>query len=332
MKRYVCIHGHFYQPPRENPWLEIIELQDSAYPYHDWNERIATECYGPNTASRMMNAENRIIRLVNNYSRMSFDFGPTLLSWLEKKAPDIYQAILSADLESRAYYSGHGVAMAQAYNHMIMPLTHPRDKYTQIVWGIKDFEHRFDRKPEGMWLPETAVDLETLDLMASEDIRFTILAPGQARRIRPDTGKKWQNVGKEKIDITMPYAVRLPSGKSIALFFYDGAISRAIVFEGLLNSGPSFLKRLLKGFSEKRKSAQLVHVATDGESYGHHHRFGDLPFPMDLWKVQKNCFQIADSTYDMVLKRAKGGDPQAQKWVSQFRNVADRLSIFIRPD
>jgi len=316
MKRCVCIHGHFYQPSRENPWLEIIEAQDSAYPYHDWNERIAAECYGPNTASRMMNAADRIVRLVNNYSRMSFDFGPTLLSWLEKKAPDLYQEILAADLESSEYFSGHGVAMAQAYNHMIMPLADPRDKCTQIVWGIKDFEHRFDRKPEGMWLPETAVDLETLDLMAAEGICFTILAPGQARRVRPITGKKWKDVGKGKIDTAMPYAARLPSGRSMALFFYDGAISRAIAFEGLLSSGTSFLERLLEGFTAKRKSAQLVHVATDGESYGHHHRFGNISLAHVLNELHSGN-NVCLTTYGEYLEMY----PPSQE-VEIFENTA----------
>ena len=161
--RHICIHGHFYQPPRENPWLEEIELQDSAYPYHDWNERITAECYAPNSASRILDNENRILKIVNNYSRISFNFGPTLLQWLEKQSPETYRAIIAADRDSQEKFSGHGSALAQAYNHMILPLAHRRDKFTQIRWGIRDFERRFGRIPEGMWLPETAVDLETLE-------------------------------------------------------------------------------------------------------------------------------------------------------------------------
>lgn len=302
MNRYVCIHGHFYQPPRENPWLEIIEEQKSACPYHDWNERIADECYGPNAASRIMNTENRIIRMVNNYSRMSFDFGPTLLSWLEKKAPDIYKGILSGDQESRKRFSGHGGALAQAYNHMIMPLANARDKTTQVIWGIKDFEYRFHRKPEGMWLPETAVDLETLDIMAAAGIRFTILAPRQAGRVRTMSGSKWEDVGTGQIDATMPYLQRLPSGKSMALFFYDAAIAHAIAFEGLLSSGASLLKRLLAGFTAERDGAQLVHVATDGESYGHHHRFGDMALTHVLDNLSAS-HGAALTTYGEFLQR-----------------------------
>src|SRR5437868_1678846 len=181
---YICIHNHFYQPPRENPWLEAIEVQDSAYPYHDWNERITAECYAPNSASRVLDGEDRIINIVNNYSLISFNFGPTLLSWLELYAPRVYEAIRAADRESAERFSGHGSAISQAYNHIIMPLANTRDKRTQVIWGIRDFEHRFGRKPEGMWLPEAAVDLETLDILARHGIKFTILAPRQARRVR----------------------------------------------------------------------------------------------------------------------------------------------------
>src|SRR5512143_2427025 len=194
MERYICIHGHFYQPPRENPWLEDIELQDSAYPYHDWNERINAECYAPNTVSRILDGENRIVKLPNNYAKISFDFGPTLLAWMQLKAPDTYEAILAADRMSRKHFSGHGSALAQAYNHMIMPLANRRDKYTQILWGIRDFEYRFGRLPEGMWLPETAVDLETLDIMAALGIQFTILAPHQAKQIRLIGQESWVDV------------------------------------------------------------------------------------------------------------------------------------------
>ncbi|MCK5212829.1 MAG: glycoside hydrolase, partial [Dehalococcoidia bacterium] len=161
-ERYVCIHGHFYQPPRENAWLEQIEVQDSAYPYHDWNERIAAECYSPNAESRILDNEGYITNLANNYARMSFNFGPTLLSWMERANPDTYEAILQADRESQSLFSGHGSAIAQAYNHLILPLANLRDKHTQVSWGLADFRHRFGREAEGMWLPETAVDTETL--------------------------------------------------------------------------------------------------------------------------------------------------------------------------
>jgi alpha-amylase/alpha-mannosidase (GH57 family) len=219
LERYICIHGHFYQPPRENPTLEAIEVQDSAYPYHNWNERITAECYAPNTAARILDREGRIVKIVNNYARMSFDAGPTLLAWLEANQPEVYGAILAADYESRERFSGHGSALAQAYNHAIMPLLNWRDKATQVQWGVRDFEHRFGRAPEGMWLPEAAVDLETLDIMAAHGIRFTILAPHQAARERRIGDHLIRDVCGGRIDPSMAYALRLPSGRTINLFF-----------------------------------------------------------------------------------------------------------------
>jgi alpha-amylase/alpha-mannosidase (GH57 family) len=295
MERYICIHGHFYQPPRENPWLEAIELQDSAYPYHDWNEKITAECYATNATSRVLEEKNRIVQMVNNYSRISFNFGPTLLAWLEEKAPDVYGAILDADRESQKIFSGHGSALAQAYNHMILPLANSRDKYTQIVWGIQDFEHRFERKPEGMWLPETAVDLETLDILSEQGILFTILAPHQARQVRPIGDGKWQDVSGGNIDPTMAYTLRLPSGRTIVLFFYDGPISRAVAFERLLRSGELFAQRLMGGFSDTRTWPQIVNIATDGETYGHHHRFGDMALAYALNYIEsKNLARLTN--------------------------------------
>ncbi len=289
MERYVCIHGHFYQPPRENPWLEAIELQDSAYPYHDWNERVTAECYSPNASSRILDGQDYIISIVNNYAKISFNFGPTLLAWLEQKAPDVYQSILLADRESMKNFSGHGSAIAQPYNHMIMPLANSRDKYTQVLWGVRDFQRRFGRKPQGMWLPETAVDLETLDIMASLGIRFTILSPYQAKQVRRIGEREWKDVGGGRIDPRMAYRVDLPSGRAINVFFYDGPISRAVAFEGLLNRGEYLAHRLLDAFSsDDRERPQLVHIATDGESYGHHHRFGDMALAYALHYFETN--------------------------------------------
>lgn len=238
-----CIHGHFYQPLRETPWLEGVELEDSAYPYHDWNERITAECYAPNTASRILDTEKRITEIVNNYSKMSFNFGPTPLGWIERHQTEVYHAIFEADRLSMEKFSGHGSALAQVYNHMIMPLANRRDKYTQVLWGIKDFEKRFGRFPEGMWLPETAVDTETLELLAEVGIKFTVLAPSQAKRVkRMRKGVKWYNVDGGRIDPTTAYLCYLPSRKAINLFFYDGPISQDIAFGGLLNNGEPLLK------------------------------------------------------------------------------------------
>ena len=211
MERFVCIHGHFYQPPRENPWLEAIELQDSAYPYHDWNERITAECYAPNATARILDDAKKIESIVNNYAGMSFNFGPTLLSWLELKSPKVYRAILEADFDSRRRFSGHGGAIAQVYNHMIMPLANSRDRVTQVRWGLADFERRFGRPAEGMWLAETAVDIESLEILAAHGIRFTILSPHQALRTRKPGGR-WKEIADASIDTTMAYEQKLPSG------------------------------------------------------------------------------------------------------------------------
>ncbi len=287
MRRYICIHGHFYQPPRENPWLEEVEIQDSAYPYHDWNERITAECYAPNTASRILDPEGVIINIVNNYCRMSFDVGPTLLQWMARHSRETYEAIIEADRISMDRL-GHGGAIAQAYNHIIMPLANSRDKYTQVYWGIRDFEFRFGRPPEGMWLPETAVDTETLEIMASLGIRFTILSPQQALRFRKLGEKQWHDCSGGAIDPTRAYLVNLPSGDSITVFFYDGPISSEVAFGGLLKNGEEFAKRLTGAFKEDRNWAQLVHIATDGETYGHHHRGGDMALAYCLYYIENN--------------------------------------------
>jgi alpha-amylase/alpha-mannosidase (GH57 family) len=288
MNPYICIHGHFYQPPRENPWLGEVEIQDSAYPFHDWNERISAECYAPNSASRILDDEKAIVNIVNNYTKLNFNFGPTLLSWMEKHEPETYAAILEADKQSQIRFSGHGSAIAQAYNHIIMPLANSRDKHTQVFWGIQDFIYRFNRIPEGMWLPETAVDLETLEVLAQEDIEFTILSPNQARQIRKIGEKDWTEVSDGKIDAKRTYLVQLSSGKNIAVFFYDGPISHDIAFGDLLKNGELFAQRLLQSFSQKQAEAQIVHVATDGESYGHHHRFGDMALAYCLDKIESD--------------------------------------------
>ncbi len=286
MKKYICVHGHFYQPPRENPWLEAVEMQDSAHPYHDWNERITAECYAPNAHSRLIDGESRIEQIVNNYSRISFNFGPSLLLWMQEKAPDILKALQDADKESQRRFSGHGSAIAQCYNHQIMPLSNARDKITQVAWGVRDFEARFGRSPEGMWLPECGVDIESLEALAQFGIQFTILSPFQASRVRPIGGGDWQDVNGGKVDPSRAYKVNLPSGKSIAVFFYDAPVAQAVAFERLLTDGGRLADRLVGAFSDARDWDQLVHVGTDGESYGHHFHYGDMALAYALRSVE----------------------------------------------
>src|SRR5690606_2165707 len=251
MERYLCIHGHFYQPPRENPWLEAVEFQESAEPYHDWNDRITDECYAANARSRILDSEGRIERIVNNYTRISFNFGPTLLSWMESFRPEVYRAIIDADRESTERFSGHGSAMAQAYNHMILPLANARDRRTQVLWGIHDFRRRFGRMSEGMWLPETAANTETLEVLAELGLRFTILAPRQAARFRKIGDEDWTDANSG-IDPTRAYLQRLPSGRTISLFFYDGPVSQGVAFERLLETGERFAGRLMEIFDDQR--------------------------------------------------------------------------------
>ncbi|HEX5059774.1 MAG TPA: DUF3536 domain-containing protein, partial [Kofleriaceae bacterium] len=282
-EKWVCIHGHFYQPPRENPWLEAIEPQPSAHPYRDWNERITAECYRPNTAARVVDGHGQIIQIVDNYQRMSFNVGPTLMSWLEKCAPDVHTALIDADRESVKRFSGHGSAMAQAFNHMIMPLASKRDQATQVKWGIADFKRRFGRAPEGMWLPECAVDTPSLEALAAEGIVFTVLAPHQAKAWRPPGGE-WRTTA---VDPGRAYKYKLPSGKTIDLFFYDGATAQAVAFERLLSDGHQIISRMTARGAVEDDKPTLCHIATDGETYGHHHRYGDMALAWALSQVEQ---------------------------------------------
>jgi alpha-amylase/alpha-mannosidase (GH57 family) len=252
-KTALIIHGHFYQPPRENPWTGDVEREVSAAPYHDWNERIHAECYAPNAAALVGS------QIVNNYAHLSFNFGPTLLSWLERHHPATYEKIIEADKESVRARSGHGNAIAQAYGHAILPLCNDHDRLTQVVWGLADFRHRFGREPEAMWLPETAVDDATLEVLIEQGLRYVILAPSQADR-PVDAGRAYK------------YLHRDGSGRSIAIFFYDGPLARAIAFEQALTSS----ERLMRMIEPAAHGKAMINIATDGETYGHHFKFGDL--------------------------------------------------------
>ncbi len=270
----LIIHGHFYQPPRENPWTGKVEQEIGAAPYHDWNERIHAECYAPNAWAQINGPQHTIERTINNYERISFDFGPTLLSWLERHHHSTYQRILEADRISVGLHGGHGNAIAQAYGHAILPLCNDRDRLTQVLWGIADFRHRFRREPESLWLPETACNNATLDLLIEQGLRFVILAPRQAKRYKPVESKEWQSTQHGGVDSSRAYRYvhQDGSGRSITVFFYDGPASRAIAFERVLASSEALVQK----FKEAASKGDLVNVATDGETYGHHFKFGDL--------------------------------------------------------
>ncbi|HEX3559602.1 MAG TPA: DUF3536 domain-containing protein [Pyrinomonadaceae bacterium] len=271
----LVVHGHFYQPPRENPWTDLVDREPGAGAFNDWNERIHADCYRPNAFARISDQYGRVERIVNNYTNLSFNFGPTLLTWLERSFPETYARILEADRESVRRRRGHGNAIAQGYNHAILPLCNERDRRTQIRWGVADFRRRFGREPESLWLPETACDEATLDSLIEEELKYVVLAPSQAGRVRPLGSDAWRDASDGGVDTTVPYKFfhRDGGGRSLAVFFYDGGIARAIAFEGLLASSHALVGVCARAAA--RVGAQVVNVATDGESYGHHYRGGD---------------------------------------------------------
>ena len=284
MTRYICIHGHFYQPPRENPWTGKIDPQPSAAPFANWNLRIADECYLANTKAKILKEDGSIERYVNNYEFLSYNFGPTLLRWFDDFIPELAQGLVDADAKSIKRF-GHGTAMAQVYHHSILPLCDIQDKRTEVAWGIADFKKRYGRMPEGIWLAETAVDIETLEILAEYGIAFTILAPRQAKAVATIGSDKWTSVDEGSLDTSRPYLCELPSGKTISLFFYHGDLAMEVAFRGALDNGESFAKRIYDvslNFAED----SLLHYATDGESYGHHHRYGEMALAY--------CFQTLD--------------------------------------
>ena len=283
-RRLLCLHGHFYQPPRENPWIDEIEVQDSAGDFHDWNARITVECYAPNGAARLKSGQDRIVDIVNNYDHLSFNFGPTLFAWLERHRPDVYQRILAAD-QLALTRTGHGNAIAQGYGHSILPLDSPRDRLTQIRWGVADFRRRFGRAPEGFWLPECAADTPTLEALAGEGIRFTVLSPWQARRVKPPGGD-WQDAAGARFDPTRPYRVRA-GGRELVVFFYDGHIARDLAFGETLASGERLVSRLEGGFDARRGHDEVLVVALDGETLGHHRKGGDEGLAAGLRQLER---------------------------------------------
>jgi len=357
---YVTIHGHFYQPPRENPYLNTIERQPSAQPYHDWNERIHHECYRPNAFARILNDSQQLIRIVNNFEYLSFNIGATLMSWLEQYDLEVYQRILEADRLSSKRLNGHGNAIAQVYNHIILPLANKRDKYTQIRWGKEDFYSRFNREPEGMWLAETAVDYETIEALIDEEIKFIILAPSQAESCRPiphehsqEKDLQWHKVAGSQIDPTRPYRCFIQDGRYIDIFFYDGPISRDMGFNDVLATADNLIGRLGQAIKGDNRPSQLINVATDGETFGHHkastekclaYAFSEV-FAARGWKVTNyaHYLSISEPTWEVKLKPVTswscahgvdrwqddcgcgGGGVWHQKWRRPLRESLDWL-------
>lgn len=316
-KKYLTVHGHFYQPPRENPWLEQIEIQDSAFPFHDWNARICSECYSPNSFSKIVGDNDKILDIVNNYANMSFNMGPTLLSWMEKFEPYTYERIVKADADSVYEFNGHGNALAQVYNHIIMPLANEKDKYTQVIWGIEDFKRRFGRMPEGIWLSETACDDETLGVLSDCGIKFTVLSPYQAEKVLYKGDSDYTDVSKGNIDTSRAYRynIRCRKGQTIDLFFYNAQISQAVAFEELLKDGSRFVDKLKTGVTQNENC--LVNIATDGESYGHHTKFGDMALAYVL-RIKSHDEGFVLTNYGEFLEKFPPEDEVVIKEVSSW--------------
>lgn len=319
----LVIHGHFYQPPRENPWTDDIEHQPGAHPFPNWNERIARECYRPNAFARIVDNYGRVERIVNNYSLINFNFGATLLAWLERFHPDTYARILEADRASVFKRSGHGNAIAQGYHHSILPLCNERDMRTEIRWGMADFRRRFRREPESLWLPETACNDATLGALIDEGLKYVILSPFQAERVRPAGSEVWLSVIDGHLDTTVPYRYlhRDGSGRSLAIFFYDGQLAKAIAFDGLLASSHMLLDRFERS-APPAGGEGVVHAATDGESYGHHFKFGDrcLAYGLEVeaaargFRVTNYGEFLAENAPEMEVELRAGVDGEGTAW------------------
>ncbi|WP_291322517.1 DUF3536 domain-containing protein [Desulfonatronospira sp.] len=296
MPQHLCIHGHFYQPPRFDPWLEEVLPEASAAPYSDWNQRINRESYDPLSSARILDGQGRIKQIINCYEFINFNFGPTILRWMARHCSGTYKKILEGDRKSIQRF-GRGNAMAQIYHHIIMPLTTDEDRDVEISWSIQDFEHRFGRRPEGFWLSETAVSTPDLEALARAGIRFTVLAPRQARSIS-DLQGNWTQVTEDSLPKDRPYKVKLQSGREIAVFFYDGPVSQAVAFENLLSDGEGFWQRIISSRDQK-----LLSLATDGESYGHHFKFGEMALAWVLNRAQQPESPLSLTNFSSYLDK-----------------------------
>ncbi|MGC8734743.1 MAG: DUF3536 domain-containing protein [bacterium] len=289
---YVIFHGHFYQPPRESPYTEEIDIQESAYPFDNWNERIANECYIPNTFARIIDSYGYIIKIINNLEYISFNFGPTLLKWIKIYKPELYKKIIEADRESLKHFEGCGNAIAQVYNHVIMPLCDDNDKKLQVYWGIKDFYYHFKRYPKGMWLSETAVDISTLETLAYYNIKFTILGEHQIKRVKKINSNEWEN----NFIPRKPILVKLPSGNKIIVFPFDRELSAEVSFKDALYNGEKLANNLINKLKNLENS--MILIATDGETFGHHKKFGELGLAFAInYLLNSNIVKVSNLEY-----------------------------------
>ena len=316
----ICIHGHFYQPPRENPWTGEIEEQQGAKPYHDWNEKIYHECYLPNTEAEIIKDDGEIAAHINNYELINFNFGPTLLAWIKNKHPETYKKIIDADKLSLKQHNGHGNAIAMCYSHMIMPLANFNDKHTQIKWGLADFKYHFGRDSEGIWLPETACNTETIEALINEGVKYIILDTSQAAFARKPCDDKWVDVNDGTINSKQPYKCfsKINKIKFINIFFYDGPVSKSVAFDDVLTSSQKLLDKIFIAEDKTVKDDQLISVATDGETFGHHKRHAErtLAFFLKTLAPQNNLknvnfgeyLELHPPVYEVMLKEGDNGE------------------------
>ncbi len=322
-ERLFIFHGHFYQPPRENPWTGLVSREQSAAPNHDWNQRVDQECYRPNAYGRVLDEKQLVAEIVNNYQFISFNVGPTLVRWLKKHDPLTLERMVAADRKSAEANGGHGNAIAQAYNHMILPLANRRDRTTQISWGLAAFKDQFERDAEALWLPETAANHEVLDELIEQGMRFVILSPRQAARIRPLGTKRWKDLSGAKIDCSQPYLYhhRDGSGRGITVFFYDGPLAHEVAFGDALNETSRFTQHVFEA-TRKTDAGPLVHLATDGESAGHHHAWGDRVLSHALTRVlPKEGYRVTNYGYALdvcppswEVELDLGGEGEGSSW------------------
>lgn len=320
MTNSLIIHGHFYQPPREDPWTGLIPYQQSAKPYHDWNKRITKECYAANASSRVLDPDGNIIDIVNNYEYMSFNFGPTLLSYIKTHARNVYESIIEGDTLSRKRNNGHGNAMAQVYNHQILPLQSKEDVQTQIIWGKHDFFEHFGRMPEGMWLSETAVNYKVIDILIKEGIKFIVLSPWQAEAVCPVGSQNWRPLHSEPAPSYRSYQIDRHQG-SIAVFFYNHQLAQGISFENHLHNADT-LYSIIQGFTNPQDESHLINTATDGEVYGHHRAFGDMCFAALTGLVTKSDAIVFTNYADYlekhppkyIVKLKEGEESKGTSW------------------
>ena len=285
----VVVHGHFYQPPRENPWRDEVEADVAAAPFHDWNTRIAHECYRPFATARILDDTGHVAGRTNLFEWTSFDAGPTLLRWLETHARDVHTAMVVADRASARRLRGHGNAMAMPYHHLILPLASRREKVTEVRWGLADFRRRFGRDAEGMWLPETAVDEATLVVLAEEGVQFTVLAPHQVESLAPNGG---------------PLRFAAGGSRHLAIFTYDGALAHDVAFGHLLDDGDVLARRLAVGVADLGRHAySLTAIATDGETFGHHRTFAEMALARAIGRLRQQP-GVRVENFASVLARA----------------------------